>query len=286
MDENQIRLMLEEENSDSNYEDENDSEVEDFVEIQEDSYNSKQEDNSEHEQEDKLESKKLTVIGTLRKNKRELPKQFTEIRGREEKSSLFGHRGNCTLVSHVPKKGKNVLLVSSMHDDVKIEIETGKPELIMDYNATKGRVDTVDKMCETYNVARDINRWPMVIFYSLMNETGINSYVLYLQNNPNKKVNRRTFLEALSYDLINSHLRRRAANTLLPKTLKLRLNEICKLDGPESAATSNNNKIGRCAFCTSKKNRKTRYNCVKCKVYFCMEHALMVCSDCYSETSA
>ncbi|CAG5017461.1 unnamed protein product [Parnassius apollo] len=51
MDENQIRLMLEEENSDSNYEDENDSEVEDFVEIQEDSYNSAQEDNSEHEQE-------------------------------------------------------------------------------------------------------------------------------------------------------------------------------------------------------------------------------------------
>ncbi|CAG5058693.1 unnamed protein product [Parnassius apollo] len=52
MDENQIRLMLEEENSDSNYEDENDNEVEDFVEIQEDNYNSEQEDNSEHEQED------------------------------------------------------------------------------------------------------------------------------------------------------------------------------------------------------------------------------------------
>ncbi|CAG4982596.1 unnamed protein product [Parnassius apollo] len=51
MDENQIRLMLEEENSDSNYKDENDSEVEDFVEIQEDNYNSEQEDNSEQEQE-------------------------------------------------------------------------------------------------------------------------------------------------------------------------------------------------------------------------------------------
>ncbi|CAG9567624.1 unnamed protein product [Danaus chrysippus] len=48
---------------------------------------------------DKLESQhKLTVIGTIRKNKRELAKNFTEIRGRAEKSSLFGHRGNCSLL--------------------------------------------------------------------------------------------------------------------------------------------------------------------------------------------
>lgn len=46
----------------------------------------------------------LTVIGTIRKNKKDLPKQFTEIRAREKKSSLFGHRSNCNLVSYVPKK--------------------------------------------------------------------------------------------------------------------------------------------------------------------------------------
>ncbi|GBP72049.1 PiggyBac transposable element-derived protein 4 [Eumeta japonica] len=192
---------------------------------------------------DKLESQhKLTVIGTIRKNKRELPKHFTEIRGRAEKSSLFGHRGNCSLVSYVPKKGKNVLLVSSMHDDAQIIEDTGKPEIIMDYNRTKGGVDSVDKMCETYNVARGTNRWPMVIFYSLMNVAGINTFIIYLQNNPNKKISRRVFLEALAYDLINPQLRRRALISSLPRNIRLRLTEICKLDGPESAATSNNNK--------------------------------------------
>lgn len=34
----------------------------------------------------------------------------------------------------------------------------------MDYNATKGGVDTVDKMCETCNCARGTNRWPMVFW--------------------------------------------------------------------------------------------------------------------------
>ncbi|GBP79127.1 PiggyBac transposable element-derived protein 4 [Eumeta japonica] len=232
----------------------------------------------------KLESQhKLTVIGTIRKNKRELPKHFTEIRGRAEKSSLFGHRGNCSLVSYVPKKGKNVLLVSSMHDDAQINEDTGKPEIIMDYIRTKGGVDSVDKMCETYNVARGTNRWPMVIFYSLMNVAGINTFIIYLQNNPNKKISRRVFLEALAYDLINPQLRRRALISSLPRNIRLRLTEICKLDGPESAATSNNNKVGRCGYCSSKKNRKTRYNCATCKKYFCLEHAVTVCPDCYGE---
>lgn len=74
-----------------------------------------------------------------------------------------------------------------MHDNGIIDENTQKPEIIMVYNASKGGVGTVDKMCETYNVARGTNRWPMVIFYSVMNVAGINSYVIYVHNNPNKK---------------------------------------------------------------------------------------------------
>lgn len=169
-----------------------------------------------------------------------------------------------------------------MHTGVEINEITNKPEMIMNYNMTKGGVDTVDKMCETYNVARGTNRWPMVIFYSLMNVAGINSYIIYMQNNPDKKINRRIFLQSLSYDLVSSQLRRRALNTSLPRNIKLRLFELCKIDGPESSGTSFN-KTGRCGYCSSKKNRKTRYNCATCKKYFCLEHAIMVCPDCYCE---
>ena len=40
-----------------------------------------------------------------------------------------------------------------MHDAGLTEEETQKPETVLDYNATEGRVDTVDQMCGTYTVA-------------------------------------------------------------------------------------------------------------------------------------
>lgn len=47
---------------------------------------------------------KLTLLGTIRKNKRELPKEFVNPKGRPVLSSMFGFRYNCTLVSYIPKK--------------------------------------------------------------------------------------------------------------------------------------------------------------------------------------
>ena len=226
----------------------------------------------------------LTMIGTIRKNKREISKEFVEAKDRKIKSCLFGHRENCTLVSYMPKRNKNVLLISSMHDDSCIDEETGKPEIIMAYNATKGGVDTLDKLCETYNCARGTNRWPMVVFYSLMNAAGINSYVIYTQNNSDAKVSRRKFLETLSYDLMKDHLSRRAVTENLPKLMRERLQQICQLETVKSSSTMKQ-LPGRCSYCSSTKNRKTRYNCKSCERYFCLEHAVMVCSNCYASIS-
>lgn len=53
-----------------------------------------------------------------------------------------------------------------------------KPEIITFYNMTKAGVDTVDKLCATYSVARKCNRWPLVIFFRIIDIAGINSFVL------------------------------------------------------------------------------------------------------------
>lgn len=55
-----------------------------------------------------LRTKKLSYVGTKRKNKQELPLCFTQTKGRELYSSLFGFTQDCTLVSYVPKKGKKM----------------------------------------------------------------------------------------------------------------------------------------------------------------------------------
>ena len=50
-----------------------------------------------------------------------------------------------TLVSHVSKKNKAVILLSTMHHSSKIDEETKKSEINLYYNSTKGGVDTLDQ---------------------------------------------------------------------------------------------------------------------------------------------
>lgn len=86
-----------------------------------------------------------------------------------------------------------------MHFDDSIDNATGKPDIIIDYNQTKGGVDVVDKLCGAYNCARATRCWPMVIFYSSLNVAGINSYIY--KSNTNTRIPRRKFLEDLGFQL-------------------------------------------------------------------------------------
>ena len=113
---------------------------------------------------------------------------------------------------------KLVLLLSSMHNDDKIDESTGdekKPEMITCYNKTKGGVDVVDKLCASYTSARSTRRWPMVIFYSIFNVVEINSCIIYNENN-SSKINWRAFLKKLFFKLIQEQLEERAACPTLP----------------------------------------------------------------------
>lgn len=85
---------------------------------------------------------------------------------------------------YILKKNKNILLLSSLHQDESVDENTGKAEMILDYNLTKLEVDTVDTLRATYDCVRNTIRWPIVIFYTLLNTVGINSVALYQCNNP------------------------------------------------------------------------------------------------------
>lgn len=223
---------------------------------------------------------RMTLVGTIRKNKRELPIEFCSPVNRPEKSSMFAFHDNCTILSYIPKKKKNVLLASSLHHDDIIDTETGKPDIITTYNQTKGGVDTVDKLCAAYNCARGTRRWPMVIFYSMLNVAGINSLVIYKANDIDKNILRREFLRKLSFELISDQLRIRSSLTNIPRSMKIRIGEILGLEPVAQQAEPPANQRGRCAMCDRKKNRPTRYLCRKCHTYLCLEHALLICPEC------
>lgn len=64
-----------------------------------------------------LLERNLTLVGTLRKSKREIPSEMLEGKKRIEGSSIFCFTDYCTMVSYMPKRDKLVLLLSTMHHD-------------------------------------------------------------------------------------------------------------------------------------------------------------------------
>lgn len=145
----------------------------------------------------------ITLVGTMKSNKKEIPSEFLPSKTRNIGTSLFGFQKDLTLVSYVSRKNKCVILISTSHDDDKIDPETQKPDIILDYNRNKGGVDTVDQLCNTYNVARKTRRWPFAVFFSLLNIGGINAFVILSQMQPESPPQpRRFFLKNLSTSLI------------------------------------------------------------------------------------
>ncbi|UYV74012.1 IGF2R [Cordylochernes scorpioides] len=156
---------------------------------------------------DKLKEHGLTYLGTMRKNKPQIPPQFQPHPKRESGTSIFGFSGTKTLVSYVPKKRKSVILISSMHHDNKCDETTGKPDIIMDYNLTKGGVDTIDQMVSNFSTSRRSRRWPLALFYALLDITALNSYIIFnYQIDKKDQKERSTFIVDLGRSLIDEHL--------------------------------------------------------------------------------
>ena len=101
-----------------------------------------------------LSSKNITLVGTLRKNKPEIPALFLSRKQRNVHSSIFGFTNDLTLVSYVPARKKTVvLLLLQHHDDTCMgEEKDHKPEIIMHYNAAKRGVDVLDKLLKDTQV--------------------------------------------------------------------------------------------------------------------------------------
>lgn len=128
-----------------------------------------------------LEKHKLTSVGTVRKNKPQIPPNFLLTRNRPQFSSLFDFQEKISLVSYTPRKNKIVLVMSTLHHSSDIDESTAdkkKPEMITFYNETKGGVDVVDELSSTYDVSHNSRRWPLTIFFALLTCAGINARII------------------------------------------------------------------------------------------------------------
>nr|CAH7758864.1 unnamed protein product [Callosobruchus chinensis] len=223
----------------------------------------------------------LTFLGTLRKNKAEIPPPFvTENRNLVPGNYLFGCQDDKTLVSLVTKKKKVVLVLSTLHDTDTVDELTGKPIQIADYNSTKGGVDTVDLMCSRITTSRRTQRWPMNIFFRLLDIAGINSFRIFQMNNPFDKSIRRRYLYNLSLELMKENFKERAKLRTLPKDLSLFLESYREPTVHQPPLQTQPNQRAICHVCGSKKNHRTQLACKDCRKYVCKNHCTVTCNSC------
>ncbi|KRZ12632.1 PiggyBac transposable element-derived protein 4 [Trichinella zimbabwensis] len=207
-----------------------------------------------HELAMQLLKKKLTILGTIKKNKPELPQEVLESRGRAVHSLKFVFTEQCTVVSYIPKKHRMVLVRSTLQKDASLSTGEGcKPEMILDYNATKGGVDNMDKMLAPYTCQRMTARWPLVIFYSIIDVSANNGYLLWTHCNPDKTYRRRLYLEELGKALVAPQILRRK---WLPQAL-MSAHLVQKVQSEEQGTSkstvqaASNKKRSRCQLCNA-----------------------------------
>lgn len=227
----------------------------------------------------------LTLVGTIRKNKREIPPSFKQA-AKDNQSARFAYKDRKVLCFN-PKPKKHVLLLSSLHTTGKIDEKTGKPEIVVFYNKTKGRTDSFDQKCHNYTTVRRTARWPLRFFYGMLDQAGVNSCIWLSLLADNALMKRSTFLLELSMSLVKPALSRR----LLIQTLRTSLREKIKtfLDDSEINeeedvrdlfADNKMEKQKRCGYCPASLDRKTNYKCLKCDAPMCRDHVAKICQTC------
>ena len=263
-----------------------------------------------------LHERRLTVVGTMRKNKPELPRALLDTKGRAVFSSKFAFTPTVTLVSYVPKKNRNVVLLSTLHTgDARVSASrAAKPDIILHYNSTRGGVDNLDKLVGTYSCRRKTARWPLAVFHNILDVSAYNAFVLWRELRPEwlrgKLNRRRAFLEQLGRALVTplierrSHLPRTQASAALVQAVAARSGaprsgtgvtrarqdqrgdddeeeeDDEEDDDDEEAEPRVPSKRKRCQLCAKKKDRKTHTVCGGCQRYICRSCTRSYCADC------
>jgi hypothetical protein len=214
---------------------------------------------------------KLTYVGTVKSNKREILLEFLPSRNKEMGSKMYGFTKDLTLLSFVPKKSKSVIVLSTMHHSEFADQKSNKPEMISFYNSMKSGIDTLDMKCSNYSANRRTRRWPLAIFYYLISVSCSNVYVMYLHKG---KLTRFEFMKSIRISLLREHMKTRLQIPNLQREER----------GTEKIQTKErSDKLGKrknCRYCPYSVNRMTAYKCVKCKTPNCLQCSKKLCKVC------
>ncbi|KAK7896637.1 hypothetical protein WMY93_021962 [Mugilogobius chulae] len=191
----------------------------------------------------RLLGRNTSLVGTMNASRRELP---PSVQNNEELYStrVFAH-DRATLTVYQAKRKKTVSVLSTMHQAVSTRSDLKKkPETITYYNVSKVGVDCLDQMTRKYTVKGATRRWPVAVFYNILDLAAINAWILFRQCT-GSSISRRDFILELAKQLREDYLSSKSKPAQLPplspphpEVQAKRRQCQCKLQGPTGACTS------------------------------------------------
>ena len=119
-----------------------------------------------------------------------------------------------------------------------------KTEVITYYNATKGGVDTMDQMVRWFITKRKTRRWPMVIFYNMLDISALNAFIVWMSLNKENYTAKR-----------GNRLRRSLLISLAKELAGLQKENAIQIP---ASSPANTRKRKRWSMCPPKADRKTK----------------------------
>jgi len=153
-----------------------------------------------------------------------------------------------------------------------------KTQMILDYNVTKGAVDTFDKMVKAYACARATRRWPMRLFFFLVDAACLNASVVWFLTHPEWKLQhlhkRRSFLSVVAYDMIKPLIDYRSQSAHIshqPAVCRAML-AIGVEPVASTSSQTGSKKRGRCQSCPRSQEQKVEHRCTECRQFVRGKH--------------
>ena len=216
------------------------------------------------------------ACGTLRTNRACLPPEFvTEKLQRGETRS----RTNGNVVALRYKDKKDVYLLSTIHrtDEITSTSKRNndgevieKNKIITDYNSFMGGVDKNDAMISNYSSVRKSHKWTTKVVLHFIEEAVFNAYIIHCQLNSSLTIRYVDFKLKLIAEMLSN------PPTDLhhpePRKSGRHYMEIIPVTGAKKAP------MKRCAHCSGKKRKETRYRCADC-----YQHPPLCAVPCFRE---
>ena len=112
-----------------------------------------------------------------------------------------------------------------MHHDNAVDPTSSKnePDMVTFYKCTKGTVGAMNKMAHAYTTKRKTQRWPMVMFFNVIDLSAIASRCIWVKKFPDSPLSgkdaRCRFIRDVGEQLMQQQLQRRAQNTIFCQML-------------------------------------------------------------------